>query len=142
MTLQVQSNASSIKLINSTNRAGNLLKIAIHGLPGGLGTSRPRDDAGAFGLEGSFAQPVDVIVKKPTLLEELPAEETDQFLASASGLARMGGIFQTMKDTPSINPEEALNSAQHARFAISGNPMLAMDAQANQRAISVVKLLE
>ena len=104
--------------------------------------SAPRDDAGPFEMEGSFAQPVDVIRKNPTLLEEPPAEETDQFLASASGLARMGGLFQTMKDTPSINPEEALNSAQNARLAISGNPMLAMDAQANQRAISVMKLLE
>ena len=142
MTLQVQSNASSIKLINTSNRAGNLLKTAVHGLSEGVGMSAPRDDAGAFEMEGSFAQPVDFIRKNPTLLEEPPAEETDQFLASASGLARMGGLFQTMKDTPSINPEEALNSAQNARLAISGNPMLAMDAQANQRAISVMKLLE
>jgi len=142
MTLQVNSNASSIKAINNTNRTGNLLKTAVHGLSGGVGTSTPRDDAGAFGMEGSLLQRVDVRRKNLTLMQESLALETDQFLASASGLARIGGLFQSRKGIPSINQEEALNSAINARLGISGKPTLAMDAQANQQAASVMKLLE
>ena len=142
MTLHVNSNASSLKANNNTSKAANLLKKAVHGLSGGVGFSAPRDGAGAFGMESSFVQRFQGVRKKPIPQDEVITEVTDKFLASASGLARMGGLSQTRKDIPSINPNEAQDSALNAKLGMTGNPILAMDAQANQRAISVMKLLE
>jgi hypothetical protein len=54
----------------------------------------------------------------------------------------MEGLFPSMATDQPINPESARDSALSALLGISGNPILAMDAQANQRSDAVLKLLE
>jgi hypothetical protein len=54
----------------------------------------------------------------------------------------MGGLFPSMDNSQSINPEAARESSLSAQLGISGNPILAMNAQANQRSDAVMKLLE
>jgi hypothetical protein len=81
--------------------------------------------------------------KKPSARENPQASaETDKVLASAGGLARMGGLFSSIDNSQSINPEGARDSSLNAQLGIAGNPILAMSAQANQRSDAVMKLLE
>jgi hypothetical protein len=71
-----------------------------------------------------------------------PVADTDKFLVSSSGLARMGGLFSSAEKVQPIDPEFARDSAVSALLGMSGNPILAIDAQANQRSDAVMKLLE
>jgi len=143
MSLQVNSHVASAKALNHTSRASNLLNTAVNGLSDGVGSSPPRDDARAFGTAESLIQSVFGARKKPSARDNPQVlAETDKFLASAGGLARMGGLFQSVANSQSINPEAAQESSLSAQLDISGNPILAINAQANQRSDAVMKLLE
>ena len=143
MSLQVNTHAASAKALNHTSRASNLLNTAVNGMSGGVGSSPPRDHARAFGMAESLFQSVLGARKKPSARENPQASaETDKVLASAGGLARMGGLFPSIDNSQSINPEGARDSSLNAQLGIAGNPILAMSAQANQRSDAVMKLLE
>lgn len=143
MSLQVNTHAASAKALNHTSRTSNLLNTAINGLSGGVGSSPPRDDARAFGMAESLFQSVFGTRKKPSARENTQVlAETDKILASAGGLARMGGLFPSIANSQPINPEAARESSLSAQFGISENPILAINAQANQRSDAVMKLLE
>jgi hypothetical protein len=143
MSLQVNTHAASAKALNHTSRTSNLLNTAVNGMSGGVGSSPPRDHARAFGMAESLFQSVFGARKKPSAREnpQAPAE-TDRVVASAGGLARMGGLFPSIANSQSINPEAARESSLSAQLGISGNPLMAIDAQANQRSDAVMKLLE
>lgn len=143
MSLQVNTHVASAKALNHTSRASNLLNTAVNGLSGGVGSSPPRDHARAFGMAESLIQSVFGARKKPSARENPQVlAETDTFLASAGGLARMGGLFPSVANSQSINPEAAQESSLSAQLGISGNPILAINAQANQRSDAVMKLLD
>ena len=143
MSLQVNTHAASAKALNHTSRTSNLLNTAVNGMSGGVGSSPPRDQARAFGMAESLFQSVFGARKKPSARENPKVlAETDKFLASAGGLARMGGLFPSIANSQSINPEAARESSLSAQLGISGNPLMAIDAQANQRSDAVMKLLE
>jgi len=143
MSLQVNTHAASVKALNHTNRANNLLNTAVNGLSGGVRSSSSRGDTGAFGMAESLFQSVFGARKKPSARENTQVlAETDKILASAGGLARMGGLLSSSDKSSSINPQAARDSALSALLGIAENPILAMDAQANQRTDSVIKLLE
>ena len=143
MSLQVNTHAASAKALNHTSRTSNLLNTAVNGLSGGVRSSSPRDDAGSFGMAESLIQGVFGARKKPSARENTQVlAETDKILASAGGLARMGGLFPSVANSQSINPEAARENSLSAQLGIAGNPILAMSAQANQRSDAVMKLLE
>jgi len=143
MSLQVNTHVASAKALNSISRAKNLLNSAVNGLSGGMRSSTPGDDAGAFGRAESFLKSGSLSRKKPSP-QDLPKITTgaDKILASAGGLARMEGLFPSMTAVQSINPESARDSAVSALLGIAGNPILAIDIQANLRSDAVMKLLE
>jgi hypothetical protein len=91
----------------------------------------------------SFFQSVFASRKKPSIRDHpKTAVGTDKILASAGGLARMGSLLSSMAAAQPTNPESARDSALSALLGMAGNPILAMDAQANQRSDAVIKLLE
>ena len=143
MSLQVSTHAASTKALNHSNRSSNLLISAVNGMPGGVGASPPRDDTRGFGMVESLFQSFFSARKKPSpRVNPTASAETDKVLASAGGLARMGGHFLSIENNPSINPEVARESSVGAQHGIAGNPILAINAQANQIPSSVMKLLE
>lgn len=143
MSLQINTHVASAKALNNISRANNLLNSAVNGLSGGMRSSAPGDDAGAFGMAESFFQSVSASRKKPSIRDHpKTAVGTDKILASAGGLARMESLLSSMAAAQPINPESARDSAVSALLSISGNAILAMDAQANQRSDAVLKLLE
>lgn len=143
MSLQVNTHVASAKALNNINRANNLLNSAVNGLSGGMRSSSPGDDAGAFGMTESFLLGVSALRKKSSIRDHpKTAVGMDRILASAGGLARMEGLFPSMAAAQPINPEFARDSAVSALLGMAGNPTLALDAQANQTSNAVMKLLE
>ena len=143
MSLQVNTHLASAKALNNINRTNNLLNSAVNGLSGGMRSSTPGDDAGAFGMTESFLLGVSALRKKPSIRDHpTTAIATDKILASAGGLARMEGLFPSMAAAQPINPESARDSAVSALLGMAGNSTLALDAQANQTSNAVMKLLE
>ena len=143
MSLQINTHVASAKALNNINRANNLLNSAVNGLSGGMRSSTPGDDAGAFGMAESFLLGVSALRKKQSIRDHpKTAIATDKILASAGGLARMEGLFPSKAAAQPINPESARDGAVSALLGMAGNPTLALDAQANQTSNAVMKLLE
>ena len=143
MSLQVNTHATSVKALHNTSRANNLLNMAINGPSGGMKSSAAGDDSEAHGMAEPFLKSVSGSRKKPAIRElSQPVVDTDKLLVSSGGLARMEGLFTSAETAQPIEPEIARNSAISALRAIAGNPIQAMNAQANQRSDAVMKLLE
>lgn len=143
MSLLVNARAASTKAFHNISLANNLLNSAIHGPSGGARSNAPGDDSGTNGAAEPFLQGVSGSGKKLAVrVHPESIADTDQFLVSASGLARMGGLVSSNQNSLPIDPELVRNSATSALRGMAGDPSMALGAQANQRSDAVMKLLE
>lgn len=143
MFFQVHTTPGAHKPLSKLNGGNNLLSSALNRMSGGLRIDRSREEASDSGVSKPRDRDASGVGKRPgTPTDALADDHSDKFVASAGGLARMGGLAETLAALKAIDPELAGHRLLEAKRQIVQNPENALGAQANQSPDFVMKLLE
>ena len=142
MFAQVNSTPGVQKTLAKPHGVNNLLSVALNRISGGLRADRSLEEADSDILK-SRDRDFNGIRPRPNKINDpIGADYSDKIVASVGGMARMGGLVEKADSPKEIDPEVVGDRLVKAKREIVLNPVSALDAQANQSAEFVMKLLE